>query len=272
MRKLLLLPLLIMGALHLEAGTLYLQDGSILKGEIILLNEKGVVIETSASQFVKKEDIKAIDFDGKSFPGATPATETPKNGVLSQPDSWYMALAIGSSQSKFHQDLEPFNQWKTHGGFYTSLGFYGTLSEKFLLGGALTLHGTVFKEDQYTSEGQNWTGMTAAYTHLDMKYFFKRIGHGFFLEGGLGAAHISFLKSWSDHDDKDVKRHRMQFGFGLNWGVGYAFELSRYESAFLIGLGGTYLYTPIQADKHKDTYAREDWSLSTSQFYIGLLW
>lgn len=272
MKQLLLLSLLLLGSLRLQAGTLYLNDGSILKGDIIILNDRGVVIETTASQFVKREDIKAIDFKGEGLPASIPAPGIAKDTKRNKPDSWYMSLLIGGSESEFHQDLKPFNQWETHGGFYTSLGFYGTLSEKFLLGGALTLHGTVFKGEQSTSQGHEWKGMTAAYTHLDMKYFFKHIGRGFFLEGGLGAAHVSFLKSWSDHDDKDVNNHRMQFGFGLNWGVGYAFELSRYESALLIGLGGMYLYAPIQADKHKDTYAREDWSLSASQFYIGLLW
>jgi opacity protein-like surface antigen len=192
------------------------------------------------------------------------------------PESWYLLITAGYSKTRFEKDLELYNDWNRDLSFNLGMSAYGTLSDKFLLGGGFTAVGTVAR---YRGNGVNLHEkedivISGKIIHLDAKFFFDRIGTGLYVEGGIGFAEISVDDELKKEEVKDEERdHYSRFGVGFKWGGGFALELSKYETSFLVGINGYAIYAPGSRDKDPESPLKDldKWGMKSTNLYIGIL-
>ncbi len=254
-------------SLNVSADTIILKDGSAVNGKITQMNENEVIINTGKTYTYLKKEVKNIIFNKKEE-----KAKVDEKVVEDGPESWYMSATLGYSRIDHKKELDFYDDWDKVASGNVSFSIYGSINKKWLIGGGLHFAGSFYDKapDGSAIEGDEH-GVMAALLSFDMKYFFDRICNGFYLEGSVGFGSITIIDHWKD-GEKDHIREETQTGFGLKWGIGYSIELSKYETALLIGVGGMYVYAPHKEGNDEEFESGKKWAVKAHNIYVGLLW
>ena len=219
-----------------SAEYVHLTDGLIIKGKIIQITEKGIVIETAQGKRknIKKNKIIKIT---KKLPVNISRSKNRKSKTKRKIESWYHSLSFGYPVIS-GVNTGDGNIKKTFALTMDYLRFYWRIGHNKKLLAGIGLWGTSFTKEESWYESFNDLGtvqLSLSFFSASAQYYFNEIGNGFFVRADLGTVAGSVL-----HDLK--VQSSSSLGFGFSAGIGYGIPIS-HETSLLFQLN--YIYYGI---------------------------
>ncbi|HCL55569.1 MAG TPA: hypothetical protein DHW82_00970 [Spirochaetia bacterium] len=250
------------------AESVFLKDGSVIRGKITESTDEKITVDTGyAKMEIPKSKVQNVTFDSNdtSQKESNSTTSKQSDDSLLKPETVYLDILLGWGGVNFNNNLNnqiktnssyPFEELDVRGLGYFAMDFYLSVNENLLFGGGLSGYASLW-ENNSTSwyGGKEEFSLQTTFYSIGIKYFFKEITSGFFINLAVGMDKM-ILKN-------DLIKWSSAPGLGVKGGIGYAVNFHRLDSCFIFGLDGFYF---------QSKYANDNWEVKGSHFYLGWLW